>query len=228
MGHSFGGVVLENAVTPILKSRVEAVVAGKPAPPPADLVVLINEAGSAQLARPFLYYLKQNHVRYRADHQQDSPLLLSLTSAGDVATKFAFPGGQWISPHRPKNLRKIDPPDAFGIDDDKTYYLLTTANTIALQNHVFQPRPADTLNDAPPDAYTSVTVGKKAIYDFVPLRDPDPRNNTPYWVAQLPQVFVPDHGEVFGYEFMNLVNQFLVRAQLNKVDAPHPVLTTTQ
>ena len=227
MGHSFGGVVLESAVTPLLKRSIDAVIAGRRAAPPADLIVLINEAGSAQLARPFLYYLKEKGVHYRSDNQQDSPLLLSITSTGDVVTKFAFPGGQWISPHRPKDLKKIEPPDTFGIDNDKTYYLLTTANTIALQNHAFQRRPND-AQGPPPDAYVSVTVGGKAIYDLVPMRDPNPKNTTPYWVAQLPQVFVPDHGEVFGYEFMNLVNQFLMRAQLNKVDVPHPVLTKTQ
>jgi hypothetical protein len=146
------------------------------------------------------------------------PLLLSITSTGDVATKFAFPAGQWISPHRPK-LNKIEPPDVFGIESDKTYYLLTTANTVALQNHLFQQRPADSLDTTPSGAYSTVCVSKNMIFDYLPL-DPSPRNNTPYWVSQLPQVFVPDHGEVFGFQFMNLISTFLLQARVMEGSSP--------
>ncbi len=214
MGHSFGGLVLESAITPVLKSRLDQIGTRGKIRSPADLILLINEAASAELARPLLYYLHDQHVKYRDDHGRDVPLLVSITSKGDTVTKFAFPAGQWISPSRPKDLKKIDPPDAFGIDNERTYYLLTTANTVALQNHEFKRRPSNGLSDPPQAAYLTSRVSRKLVFDFVPIADPKPRNDTPYWVAQLPQVFVPDHGTVFGYEFIGLINEFVIKSQV--------------
>jgi hypothetical protein len=221
MGHSFGGLVLETAVTPILQERLDKLSKGERVTSPADLIVLINEAAPAQLARPLLLYLHDNKIKYQDQNGEDFPLVLSMTSSGDIDTKFAFPGGQWLSPH-PKGLNKIKPPDAFGIDSDLTYYLLTTANTVALQNREFLRRPASSIGTVPPAAYMTATVSGKFIYDFVPISEPSPRNDTPYWVSQLPQVFVPDHGNVFGYEFMCLMNDFLFAPQMTGGKSPSP------
>ncbi len=213
IGHSFGGLVLEKAVTPILQEAVEKS-KGTEVSSPVDLVVLINEAAPAGQAVSFLKLLLHHRVTYKDKDGHDHPLLLSITSSGDVATKFAFPGGQFLSPHRPANSKRD--PDEFGIDSDLTYWLLTTANTLALQNHKFDSR----LRTEPPaeNAYLSVNVGRKMAYDFLKIT-PAPRNVTPYWVSQLPQVFVPDHGTVFGCNFMYLLMSFLEKGQVIHSDA---------
>ena len=169
----------------------------------ADLIVLINEAAPALLARPLLYYLAENNIEYSdPSGKTPFPLLLYHNFQGDVDTKFAFPGGQFLDHNKPKF--KTYPPDRFGIDSDKTYFYLTTANTIALQNHQFVSRAASAEKQAD-GAFVSPRVGHTA-YDLVPK----PGNNrTPYWVTQLPQVFVPDHGTVFGVEFMRLLVELL-------------------
>jgi len=203
IGHSFGGLVMETAVTPLLRDQLAKLEAGGQTKPLADLIVLINEAAPALLARPLLYYLTDNHIEYSdPSGKTPFPLLLSMTSQGDVDTKFAFPGGQFLDHNKP-TFPKDQPPDRFGITD-KTYFYLTTANTIALQNHQFVSRPVSA--EKPADgAFVSPRVGHTA-YDLVPK----PGNNrTPYWVTQLPQVFVPDHGTVFGVEFMRLLVELL-------------------
>jgi hypothetical protein len=209
IGHSFGGLVLESAITPVLEDLIKQSPPGQKILSPADLIVLLNEAAPAGLAVRFLKYLKNENVTYSDDSGTNHPLLLSMTSSGDVATKFAFPGGQFISPSRPANLKK-HPPDEFGIDSDLTYWLLTTANTVALQNHEFDSR---TPPLPPPDnVYVSVLVGPKLAFDFVRARVPNPiKNDTPYWVSQLPELFVPDHGTVFGCNFMYLLLNLLER-----------------
>ncbi len=228
MGHSFGGLVMEEAITPLIKARIDSADPNVKVASPVDLLLLINEAAPAQLARPFLYYLKNQNVSYKDDKGQDYPLIVSMTSVGDAATKFAFPGGQFISPHKPK-LNKIVPKDMFGIDSEKTYYLLTTANTVALQNRVFVERGPKNPATTPPGAFVTLALdpNNKNIYDFVPLKTQNPKlpvnNDTPYWVAQLPQVFVPDHGSVFGYQFMRLLNEFVSDTHYSGSSAPVPL-----
>ncbi len=205
VGHSFGGLVMEGAaialleeVLPALKTSSDAVVY-----PPADLIVLLNEAGPAAQAKPFLQkFLDQNIIYEDAEHRQ-YPLLISLTSTGDVATKFAFPGGQFITPHRPPK-ETYNPPDAFGLTSNTPYILLTAANTVALQSH---------------DIILKEDIGSEDIVDviipgidnhtYLATRRPDRKNNTPYWIMQMPQIFVPDHSTIFRSEFQSLLIAFL-------------------
>jgi hypothetical protein len=182
-------------------------------------MLLINEASPAQLALPFLTFLKDNRVTYKDSQGRDYPLLASLTSVGDIATKFAFPGGQWISPHRPP-LKKI-PRDEFGIDDENIYYLLTTANTVALQNWTFVQRQSEELESTPQGAFVTLDISPKNLFDFVSMT-PASSNDTPYWVGQLPQIFAPDHGSVFGYQFMRLLNEFVSDTHHAGRSAPAP------
>ena len=70
----------------------------------ADLVIFINPAGAATEAKPMFDFLVNNSYRYqpyRADASAtesgaitaDRPLIVSLTSTGDLATKVAVPIG---------------------------------------------------------------------------------------------------------------------------------------
>lgn len=74
----------------------------------ADLVIFINPAGAATEARPMLDFLVNNSYRYEpfttggaaagvpssdSANTADRPLIVSLTSTGDLATKVAVPIG---------------------------------------------------------------------------------------------------------------------------------------
>lgn len=131
IGHSFGGLLLERAVTEMTASEIaQATIYAQEAKSfpdgspeaqqkqyladaatdvRADLVIFINPAGAATEARQMLDFLIDNGYRYRPNlasdattasapdsNLQDRPLIVSLTSTADLATKVAVPIGHEI------------------------------------------------------------------------------------------------------------------------------------
>ena len=211
VGHSFGGLVLERAVTQALVERIEDAdgEAGSEVAFPADLVVFLNEAGPALQAKQLLDLLAKKQAEFSGPSGDRDPLLVSMTSKGDTATHLAFPGGQTLSLFK-VDLRKYAGNDEFGIEDQKSYYLHTTANTVALQSHVIG------TNDDP-DVKASLAQGKKVYASvtidrekkFVIIPKAGAKNTTPYWVMQMPVDFVPDHTTIFRPQFEALLTAFL-------------------
>ncbi len=216
VGHSFGGLILERALTqPLLDmlKQSEGELAGRGIVPPADLIVLLNEAAPGLQAKPLLDYMMEKKLVLVGDDGREHPLLLSITSTGDVATKFAFPGGRFFQLPGQK-LQKYNPVDEFGLASEKPYFLLTAANTIALQSHEF----VDQANKAKPGApewppYLTVTVDG-TTYDLDSIPKPTRSNITAYWLMQLPQLVVPDHSTVFRPELATLLGVFLEQRRL--------------
>ena len=150
------------------------------------------------------------------------------------ATHFAFPGGQALSLLK-VDLRKYfqtDPEkpgaDEFGVTDQRSYYLLTAANTGALQSHVVG-LPSDPDVQAAikqgSKAYTSVTLPNNG--DFLVIPKVGAKNTTPYWIMQIPVAFVPDHTTIFRPEFDQLVRAFLKqRPEMNPRTPNAPVPAT--
>lgn len=213
VGHSFGGLIMEQAAINILTDFLDKVnlpEKGGERLPPADLMVVLNEAGAADQARPFLVRLLKEKIEFTKDGEPH-PLLLSLTSAGDLATKLAFPGGQFVSTEKPSKWTIYNnPPDPFGLASSRPYYYLTAANTVALQSHEITNTPS---NEA------IVNIPAVDGRDYFVVRKGGATNTTPYWIIQIPQVFIPDHGSVFRPEVIALLRAFLVR---NGVMAPLP------
>ena len=216
VGHSFGGLVMEAAAISLLEQVLPALSPSSNAVyPPADLIVLLNEAAPAAQAKPFLEKLLDQNIIYEDAEHRQYPLLISLTSTGDVATKFAFPGGQFITPHRPPH-KAYNPPDVFGLSSNTPYQLLTAANTVALQSHEIilseKIKSEDTVDVVIPDVDN---------HTYLAARRADRRNNTPYWIMQMPQIFVPDHSTIFRPEFEKLLIAFLEHQGM--MTAPHAV-----
>ncbi len=196
IGHSFGGIVLERVATKLLREQLSD--PDPEAATPADLFVLVNEAGAAAIARPFLFDLADKGVTYNDPSGHAHPLLLSMTSTGDVATKFAYPGGEFVSAKRPPP-EKYSQPDRFGQTSSLPYDLLTAANMIALQSHQIVPAAA-----TQPACDLKIPLTTEQQYCMNALRQ-NRLNQTPYWIMQLPQVFVPDHSSVFQDYLLNLI-----------------------
>jgi hypothetical protein len=207
IGHSFGGIVLEHAATGLIQEQVDANCSADQTgkcqiDPPADLFLLINEAGAAAIARPFLREIQVKSITYTDNGGRAYPLLISMTSTGDVLTKFAYPGGEFLSFNRPKT-EKISPPDPFGQTSTLPYNLLTAANMIALQSHSIEPWKSGLECELP------IQLSATKYYCMNAIKSEDsgvrPRNQTPYWIMQLPQIFVPDHGAVFQDYLLSLM-----------------------
>lgn len=217
IGHSFGGIVLEHAATELLDEQI-AKATPKPGDQerradvtlPADLFVLINEAGAASIGLPFLKKLKLGEAEYTRvveGQKRLCPLLLSMTSTGDVATKFAYPGGEFLSFNRPKTT-PLSPTDTFGQSSTLPYNLLTAANMVALQSHHIVPLTGIKICDG--SGLIPIRLAGTQSYCMEPLDTSLSRNKTPYWIMQLPQVFVPDHSSVFQDYLLNLITDVLI------------------
>jgi hypothetical protein len=221
IGHSFGGVVLEHAATSLLKEQLDKARAAArdsrpmPVPSPADLFVLINEAGAASIARPFLLQLELGGARYKRGIEgegRDYPLLLSMTSVGDIATKFGYPGGEFGSINRTATVN-FTPPDVFGQTSSLPYNLLTAANMVALQSHAIVPLTAKNPT-CDPAINIPIRLSSTLSYCIQAVAPSARLNHTPYWIMQLPQVFVPDHSSVFQDYLLNLLTDVLAYERL--------------
>lgn len=100
IGHSFGGLIVYNSVAESLLNSMVAANHGDPASPReampiADLVLLLNPAFEASRFEPLFQVAKDQPPRGYADNQR--PILVSITSEADLATKIAFPAGRAIN-----------------------------------------------------------------------------------------------------------------------------------
>lgn len=95
LGHSFGGLILFTAISEYLIESAIRCIAGDGArivQPFGDLIILINPAFEAARYLP-LYSL----ARQATYPEYQRPCLLAVTSTNDVATKYWFPRGRWLS-----------------------------------------------------------------------------------------------------------------------------------
>lgn len=103
IGHSFGAMVLENAMA----QAVAASVAGAPYEggnatsasfySPADLVLLLNSAADSMRAKGLEEMLSRVGSSAARYVDRDRPLIISVTSTGDWATRKFFPLGTGLS-----------------------------------------------------------------------------------------------------------------------------------
>jgi pimeloyl-ACP methyl ester carboxylesterase len=223
-GHSFGGLLLEHALTQTLVNIIErqsVEQANKPNPSfasPVDLLVFINEAAPAIEAKRTLDVLQAHDVHLI--REREYPLILSMTSESDLATKVALPGGQALS--LPLNsLRTYPNPDQFGVTKQRSYYLQSTANMGALQSHRIgnANTPEIAAGYKAGGEFSHFEIGEET-YRIVPI--PNAKNRTAYWVMQIPQQIVPDHGTIFRKEFRMLLQSFLPApaGPINNLSAP--------
>ena len=143
VGHSFGGAVLETALSETLAQTVLlARQTGTPIKWPADLIVFINEAQEATRS----YQLIESLMANVSDREPcpsptgvatlQAPAIVSVSSTGDTATRVAFPGSQVLA--RPFNSLRHYPEggNAVGIKSQTSMFFKTTAHMREFQSHV--------------------------------------------------------------------------------------------
>lgn len=120
VGHSFGGLIVENTLLRTLTVETNDFAAYG-----ADLTVLVNPANEAILARQSIHALAHAPP---GDLQLEGvevsrPLIVSVTSVDDSATGNVFPLGLWIKGLF-KNFRRYDAEEP-GLRRQKVYYTHT-------------------------------------------------------------------------------------------------------
>ena len=203
VGHSFGGLVMERAATRILDHYLDTHPGQSGLAAPADLIVLLNEAGAAGIGVPFMKRLDAEKLVYSRSGDHPLPLLVSMTSVGDVATKLAYPGGEFVGLSTRPKTEPLPPGEVFGQKTTLAYNLQTAANMGVLQSH----RLVLLDSSKPQNCLWQVPVSQGPTYCLQQI--PEARNKTPYWVMQLPQLFVPDHSTIFQHELIGLLATFV-------------------
>ena len=105
IGHSFGGLILYNAIAESLLDSLVAANNGNPAAarqaqPVVDLAILLNPAFEASRFEPLFQAAKDRLARSGSSWAyaaQQRPLLVSITSEADSATRTAFTFGRAVN-----------------------------------------------------------------------------------------------------------------------------------
>jgi hypothetical protein len=219
IGHSFGGAVLETALTQTLENRIVEGPPGGTVHWPADLIVLVNEAQQAtqsQLIESLMENVDARPPCTCGDSKELPPpqigRIVSITSTGDAATGVAFPLAQGLS--RPFNsLRTYPKSNRLGLRRQTPMYLKTTAHLTEFQSHVFgessDPSVHEALNLCKPafEIDMQSVLGPKKHFFIV--ERPGAPNRTPYWVMPMPPSIVPDHSTIFTPVFRNVLVSLL-------------------
>ena len=224
IGHSFGGAVLETAVTPLL---IEAIDAAKKSPGPeprrvtwpADLIVLLNEAQEAERSYPLIEEMHRSIAPrpscsgVTADKPYKRPAVISISSRSDYATRAFFPGAQLIG--RLYNRPRYEGADPLGTGKRRLFYS-TTAHFPRLQSHRIgrrnDPAIQSLLSRCPGPVLESSISMFADDQQYVLVEDPDAVNKTPYLVTWMPGDIVPDHSTIFTQVFRDYLVSLLFLA----------------
>jgi hypothetical protein len=166
VGHSFGGLIVEKALSQVIADwAIRAVFAkpserGHPVEPvvfTADLMVLVNPAAPALYAKRLIGALQYWHFTpkdkvnpdYVCDGATDwRPLIVSITSVGDDDTGFFFPLGTnlgyALERYRSYGVHTPDDPPIEGVKQGQRYFFTHTEGHVEdLFSHTLDQRRGD-------------------------------------------------------------------------------------
>jgi hypothetical protein len=216
IGHSFGALVLEKAMAQAMAGTLlaqDVQSRGQSFYAPADLILLVNSAAESIYAKEMKDLLTR--TKHRGTVTPDRPLLISMTSKSDSATKGWFPFGTFFpnlfAHRRYKWDNKYD--NASHNVDQHDYLTSTPGHNPHLWSH-------DTVTTAPPDSavqsdaafeenlqhphgLTFATAdrtnpGAFKWWHLDRVAESDPL--TPYWVIRVPDEIIHGHAPIFTDE----------------------------
>jgi pimeloyl-ACP methyl ester carboxylesterase len=216
IGHSFGGMIVEQALSQTMVSL--AIDDNSTIEPLADLVILVNPASQSIEAKRMLSILERNRLKfYRTDNKGErrvSPFIVSVTSTADTATGKLYPTALGIKAIS-KRFREYGPGDCSPGATQKAYYRRTAGHNQILHSHVItaeplqsQAEPADllgfeeTVDEETGDVQYSFT-GRD--HRFVMKSLPYSYNDTPYWIMNVPPELIKDHSDIFTFNTLQMV-----------------------
>jgi hypothetical protein len=154
IGHSFGALVLEKAMAQAMAGSLlaqDVQSRGRPVNAPADLILLVNSAAES------IYAKEMKDMFARMPHtgtvNANRPLLISMTSKTDTATKTYFPLGTFLPnlfAHRRYQWDKKYDTASHHVDQHE-YLTQTPGHNLRLWSH-------DTVPVDPPEGASSVAL----------------------------------------------------------------------
>jgi len=174
IGHSMGGLILErtlsHALVPILMFAEVTDYS------PVDLVIGVNSASPAVQTKQAVESLKRNRARLVVEDGQGNiskakgPLMVSITSETDKATRVIFPFGQWFTSLFLR-YRDYDDPS---VPSQRMMANHTPGHVPYLHSHSVEVKNGNILIHELENRY----------------------NDTPYWVMRVPKEIIPDHNNL--------------------------------
>ncbi len=221
IGHSFGAMLLERAIAQVLVGEVVTSDDEDALEVSIDLVVLLNEAAPALLARQLVEVFAQHRIKvYRVDdkgNRVERPLLISITSTADWATRIAYPMGKAFGAAF-GSFRKYGSERCSPGASQKEYYKRTAGHVPALHTHIItatplpkgaQPAEGVRIEFDPDSGRRKVSFdGKKHSYTI--RRSAQSFNDTPYWIMQMPASMSGSHSDIFNFDTDRLLTALLV------------------
>lgn len=211
VAHSFGARQLQQAVThrmPVIGERWFA-----------DLVILLNPATEGFHAYEWIKAFRRDHDGEA--NPQSAPLIVSLTSVGDWATRICFPLGRWLD--RTLRLRDYKPeePDYKFFSSQRPLYRRIAAALPFLPSH----RVAE-LSIGTPETNTEVLriMPRPSLRGMVLRSLSDAAfNTTPFWVLSLPEWISKNHSDIANPQIVALVSALVTQFHDSAVpDDPEP------
>jgi pimeloyl-ACP methyl ester carboxylesterase len=228
IGHSFGGLITERALGPVLiteamRLRTGGALAGSLLRDAPDLVILVNPATNATRALGDVWTLKESpevvprratlfHLRQQALSR--TPLIVSLTSATDNATGLAFPIGEYLEGVF-QSFRGWDGTPMDGVfPSERTVYAKTMGHLPPIWSHDVGFRqlaeartnaatePAAPCREGEASGEICFIVGND-LFTMTPRAGRF--NDTHYWIMQMPKTIVNGHSDIWNPVWVNML-----------------------
>jgi hypothetical protein len=232
IGHSFGALVLEQAMAQATLSRMLSPERdGKEIRPPADLIVLLNQASPSLTAKTLIDSFARS--KNEGTINTPKPLFVSVTSIADTATGIAYPlarlpGHAWASGRKydvDPSARTMEVPQEYFLRQTPGHAMWLTSHTIAEADFTAgHSRPFPSSIEANLDAPLVARPGEllfegeggrrwilSRVQEISGMR---PYNVGPYWIVQAPRSFMANHGDVWNSNVQGLIAAVMARNQM--------------
>jgi hypothetical protein len=218
---------------------------------------LINPASQSIEAKQLIDILERNHLKFlRTDTDGNAfevPLVVSMTSTADLATRVLFPIGMRLkgigNQFRPYG------PESCAPGRQREYFRRTAGHKRTLHSHVVEVSELETgprqsvagdiegtmgrLNYSyDPQSRMSTWSAEGQTLRYSIHQNPRSWNDTPYWVMEVPPSVIPDHSTIFGRQTIEFAGTLIAmagalegrdrRAQLVREDRVKPVVLATR
>lgn len=210
IGHSFGGQIVERIVQQGVAAGVAEIEEGPGGPAP-DLTVLLNPASPATNAKQVIDLLRWGRIELERRTEDGRsiriPLLVSLTSEGDKATRVAYRIGSLVGLATSK-FRTYGPEFCSPVVSQRSLYARTAGNMPELHSHEVRVRPRSPEDSeiAPTDDFF-VIAGEDV--DIEIERRVAAFNDTPYWIMRVPSEVMAGHDDTWNPNLVALIGGML-------------------
>jgi hypothetical protein len=233
VGHSLGALILEQALAQATLSRIlSSEPNGKGIRPPADLIVLLNQASPSLTAKILIDSFARSSNEGTLTTRR--PLIVSVTSAADHITGMAYPlarlpGHAWASGRRYDVDRD---PNATKQVSQEYFLRQTPGHAMWLRSHSITEERASNPPSVSPQAAIEANlsqppVASRSSWSFygdggrrwVVSRVQENNGLTPYnvgqyWIVQAPRSFMANHGDVWNANVQGFITAVMAQNQM--------------